>query len=96
VSNVTCDKCHRYGHATKDCRVQLGAPNFGGVQQVQQNNNKKPKAAGRVFALVEVKLRSLITLLEVFVLSLEHNYLYCLIFEQPIILYLLIVIRNLS
>ena len=51
VSNVTCDRCYRYGHATKDCHVQLGAPNFGGVQQVQQNSNKKPKAVGRVFAI---------------------------------------------
>jgi len=22
VSNVTCDKCHRCGHATKECRVE--------------------------------------------------------------------------
>jgi len=71
--------------------VHLGAPNSGGVQQVQQNNNKKSRAAGK-----ELKLRSPIALLEVFVLSLEHNYLYCLIMGQPILLYLLIVLRNLS
>jgi len=55
VSNVTCDRCHKYGHATKDCRVQLGAPNSGGVQQVQQNSNKKPKTAGKVFAISGVE-----------------------------------------
>ena len=55
VSNVTCDRCHKYGHATKDCRVQLGAPNSGGVQQVQQNSNKKPRDAGRVFAISGVE-----------------------------------------
>jgi len=48
---VTCDRCHRYGHATKDCRVQWRAPNSGRVQQVQQNSNQKPKADGRVFAI---------------------------------------------
>ena len=41
VSNVTCDRCHRYGHATKDYCVQFGALKSSGVQQVQQNNNKK-------------------------------------------------------
>ena len=55
MSNVTCDRCHMYGHATKDCRVQLGAPNFNGVQQVQQNNNKKPKAVGRAFSICGVE-----------------------------------------
>jgi len=47
--NVTCDKYHKYGHATKDCHVRFGVPSSSGVQQVQQNNNQKPKAAGRVF-----------------------------------------------
>ena len=51
VSTVSCDRCHRYGHATKDCRVHLGASNSGGLQQVQQNSNKKPKVDGRVFAI---------------------------------------------
>ena len=51
MSIVTCDRCHKYGHAKKDCCVQLGAPNSGGVQQVQQNSNKKPRAAGRFFAI---------------------------------------------
>jgi len=40
VPNVTCDRCHRYGHATKDCRARLLVPNITGVQQ---NNKKKPK-----------------------------------------------------
>jgi len=53
--NVTCDRCHKYGRATKDCRVRLGVPSFGGVQQVQQNNNQKPKAVGRVFAISVVE-----------------------------------------
>jgi len=51
VLNVKCDRYHKYGHAKKDCRVQLGAPNSSGVQQVQQNSNKKPKTVGRVFAI---------------------------------------------
>jgi len=29
--NVTCDRCHMYGHTTKNCRDQLGALNSGGV-----------------------------------------------------------------
>jgi len=51
VSNVTCDQCHRYGHVTKECRVQLGAPKSGGMSQVQQNSNQKPRAADRVFVI---------------------------------------------
>ena len=51
VSNVTSDRCHRYGHATKDYHVQLRARNSGGVQKVQQNNNKKSVAADKVFAI---------------------------------------------
>ena len=93
MPNVTCDRCHRYGHATKDCRSRLLVPDITGVQQ---NNNHKPRATGRVLPLVELKLRNPIAWLEVFVLSLEHNYLYCLILGQPILLYLLIVLRNLS
>ena len=49
--NVTCDKCHKYGHATKDCRVRFGVPSFSGVPQVKQNDNQKPRAAERVFAV---------------------------------------------
>jgi len=48
MPNVTCDRCHRYGHATKDCRARLLVPNSTGVQQ---NNNKKPRVEGRVFAI---------------------------------------------
>ena len=32
--NVTCDRCHKYSHATKDCRVRFGVPSSGGVPQV--------------------------------------------------------------
>ena len=46
VPNVTCVRCHIYGHATKDCRARLPVPNIIGVQQ---NNNHKPRATGRVF-----------------------------------------------
>jgi len=31
VTNITCDRCHRYGHATKDCRARLLVPNIMGV-----------------------------------------------------------------
>ncbi|XP_068487134.1 uncharacterized protein [Phaseolus vulgaris] len=48
VPNVTCGRCHRYGHAMKDCPSRLPIPNITGVQQ---NNNQKPKAAGRVFVI---------------------------------------------
>jgi len=48
VPNVTCNRCHKYGHATKDCHARLAAPNKTGVQQ---NNNQKPRAADRVFAI---------------------------------------------
>jgi len=57
---------------------------------------KTPEPLAEFLPLMELKLRSMIVLLEVFVLSLEHNYLYCLILGQPILLYLLIVLRNLS
>jgi len=53
----------RYGHATNDCRVQLGAPNSDGVQQVQQNNNKTPEQLVEFLLLVELELHSLIALL---------------------------------
>jgi len=96
VSNVTCDRCHKYGHATKDCCVQLGAPNSGGVQKYNKIVIKNPKLLAEFLLLVELKLHSLIALLKVFVLSLEHSYLYCLILGQPILLYLLIVLRSLS
>jgi len=48
VSNVTCDRCHRYGHATKDCRARLPVPNITGMRQ---NNNQKPRTVGKVFAI---------------------------------------------
>ena len=48
VPNVTCDRCHRYGHATNDCHARLPVPY---ITRVQQNNNHKPKATGRVFAI---------------------------------------------
>jgi len=49
--NVTCDRCHKYGHATKDYRIRLGVPSSGGVQQVQHNNDQKHIGIGRVFAI---------------------------------------------
>ncbi|XP_068492022.1 uncharacterized protein [Phaseolus vulgaris] len=49
---VTCDRCHRYGHATKDCHARLLVPNITGVQQ---NNNHKPRGIGRVFAIIGAK-----------------------------------------
>ncbi|XP_068492009.1 uncharacterized protein [Phaseolus vulgaris] len=69
VPNVTCDRSHRYGHATKDYRARLEALSNTGVQQ---NNNQKPRASGRVFAISGVEAHNLIALLEVFFLSLEH------------------------
>jgi len=53
--NIICDRCHRYGHATKDCHARLEAPNLSGGQQVQQSNNHKPKIAGRVFVVSETE-----------------------------------------
>ena len=58
--NVTCDICHKYSHATKDCHVRFGVPSSSGIQQVQQNNNQKPRATRRVFAIVKLRLHSLI------------------------------------
>ena len=46
--NVICDRCHRYGHATKDCRARLATPNN---TRVQQNINQQPRAADRVFGI---------------------------------------------
>jgi len=79
VPIVTCGRCHKYGHATKDYRVYLGDPNSSVVQQVQQNNNRNREQLAESLLLVEMKLHSLITFLKVFILSLGHNYLYCLI-----------------
>ena len=52
MPNITCDRCHRYGHATKNCRARLPVPNITGVQQ---NNNHKPRATSRVFAISGAK-----------------------------------------
>jgi len=49
--NVICGRCHKYGHVAKDCHTKLEVPNVNGGQQVQQGNNQKPRAIGRVFAI---------------------------------------------
>jgi len=83
VSNVTCDRCHRYGHTIEDCCVQLGAPNSVRVQKYNKIVIKSLEQQTKFWPLVELRLHNLITLLEVFVLSLEHNYLYWLILGNP-------------
>ena len=86
MPNVTCDRCHRYGHATKDCRDRLPVP----------NNNHKPRATARVFAISGAKASQFDSLVRGICSILGTHYLYCLILGQPILLYLLIVLRKLS
>jgi len=35
MPNVTCGRCHKYGHATKDRRIQLGTLNISGAEGLQ-------------------------------------------------------------
>ena len=86
VPNITCVRCHRYGHATKDCRDRLPVP----------NNNHKPRATARVFAISGAKASQFDSLVRGICSILGTHYLYCLILGQPILLYLLIVLGNLS
>jgi len=84
VPNVTCDRCHRYGHATKDYRAKLAAPNNIGVQH---NNNKKPKAADKVFAINGAEASQIDSLVRG-ICSILGTQLYVLfIMGQPILLY---------
>jgi len=52
---VICGKCHTYGHVTKGYCIRLEALNVSGGQQVQQGNNKKPRATRRVFGISGVE-----------------------------------------
>ncbi|XP_068504045.1 uncharacterized protein [Phaseolus vulgaris] len=58
VSNVTCDTCHRYGHATKDCRVQLGPPILVECSKYNRIIIRNPEHLREFLQLVELKLWS--------------------------------------
>jgi len=93
---MTCDRCHKYDHATKGCCVRLGVPSSSGVQQVQQNNNQKPKATGRIFAINGAEASQCDSLVKGICYIFGTQLFFCLILEQLIPLFMLIVLRNLN
>ena len=60
TSNVTCDRCHKYGHATKDCRVRFGVPSSSGYHRYNRMTTKNPEQQEECLLLVELSYLSLI------------------------------------